>query len=199
MASAEVSLERSRQMSLVRSRDSKPELIVRRLAYEVGYRFRLHRRDLPGAPDLTFPSRKKIIFVHGCFWHRHDEVSCWRSRLPKSRQDFWEAKLAGNVARDEKVTPYAPPNEMCSSSRWNLTSVVKVATPSFASPPHPNRNRVAVTGLSQPRLPRKFRSALPLPNPTIFAVVSSQACSESAEGPRAIRDGPESEWGRYAD
>jgi len=120
--SPEVSPERSRQMSLVRSRDSKPELIVRRLAHELGYRFRLHRRDLPGTPDLSFPSRKKIIFVHGCFWHRHGEVSCWRSRLPKSRQDFWEAKLAGNVTRDEKVV------QALRAAGWDVLTVWECET-----------------------------------------------------------------------
>lgn len=90
--------ERSERMSRIRARDTKPELRVRRLLHGLGYRFRLHRRTLPGTPDLVFPSRKKAIFVHGCFWHRHE--GCRLARLPKTRQDFWLPKLEGNRARD---------------------------------------------------------------------------------------------------
>ncbi len=92
--------ERSRRMSLVRSKDTKPEMRVRRLTHALGYRYRLHRRDLPGNPDMVFPSRKKIIFVHGCFWHRHR--GCPRCRLPKTRVGFWKTKLEKNKARDIK-------------------------------------------------------------------------------------------------
>lgn len=87
-------------MSRVRSRDTKPELVVRRLLHGLGYRYRLHRKGLPGKPDLVFPSRRKAIFVHGCFWHRHDDPACKLSRLPKSRLDFWLPKLKGNRQRD---------------------------------------------------------------------------------------------------
>ena len=92
--------ERSRRMSLVRGRDTKPEMIVRRLAHSMGYRYRLHRRDLPGCPDMVFPSRHKVIFIHGCFWHRHEDPSCPLTRMPKSRHDFWKAKFNANKARD---------------------------------------------------------------------------------------------------
>lgn len=94
---------RSAQMRLVRDRDTRPEMVVRRIAHGLGYRFRLHRRDLPGAPDLVFPGRRKIVFVHGCFWHRHGDPACWRSRLPKSRPEFWVPKLSANAARDAAV------------------------------------------------------------------------------------------------
>ena len=87
-------------MALVRGKDTKPELLVRRLAHSLGRRFRLHRADLPGKPDLVFPGRRKVIFVHGCFWHRHDDPTCWRSRLPKTRKEFWGPKLEKNTARD---------------------------------------------------------------------------------------------------
>jgi DNA mismatch endonuclease (patch repair protein) len=88
-------------MRAVRSRDTAPELFVRRLAHGLGYRFRLHRKDLPGNPDIVFPSRHKVIFVHGCFWHGHD---CARgARLPKANRDYWTAKVARNVARDERA------------------------------------------------------------------------------------------------
>lgn len=89
-------------MSRVRGRDTKPELLVRRIAHGLGYRFRLHRRDLPGVPDIVFPSRRKVIFVHGCFWHRHPDPACKLARMPKSRLDFWVTKLENNKKRDEK-------------------------------------------------------------------------------------------------
>ncbi len=93
--------ERSARMARVRGQDTKPELVVRRLAHRMGYRFRLHRNQLPGRPDLVFPSRRKVIFVHGCFWHRHPDQACRLARLPKSRLDFWGPKLETNRKRDE--------------------------------------------------------------------------------------------------
>jgi DNA mismatch endonuclease, patch repair protein len=98
----EVEPARSRQMALVRGRDTKPEMAVRQLVHSLGYRHRLHRRDLPGTPDLVFPGRRKAILVHGCFWHRHDDPGCWRARLPKSRLEFWVPKLEANAARDAR-------------------------------------------------------------------------------------------------
>ncbi len=93
--------QRSERMSRVRSRDTKPELIVRKLLFAMGYRYRLHVASLPGKPDMVFPVRRKIIFVHGCFWHRH--ANCPLARLPKSRKAFWPAKLEGNRLRDGRV------------------------------------------------------------------------------------------------
>lgn len=87
-------------MAKIKGRDTKPEMIVRRLLHAAGYRYRLHRRDLPGKPDLVFESRKAVIFVHGCFWHQHGDKACKNSVLPKSRTDFWHAKLQRNVERD---------------------------------------------------------------------------------------------------
>lgn len=95
--------ERSERMSRVRGRDTKPEMKVRRLVHAMGYRYRLHRGDLPGKPDLVFPGRKKVIFVHGCFWHRHPDKKCKLARLPKSRLDFWKPKLEGNQRRDHQT------------------------------------------------------------------------------------------------
>ena len=87
-------------MRAVKSRDTKPEMIVRRLVHGLGYRYRLHRPELPGKPDLTFPSRRKVVFMHGCFWHGHD---CPRgARVPKNNRDYWIAKIARNKARDAK-------------------------------------------------------------------------------------------------
>lgn len=92
--------ERSKRMSLVKSKDTKPELTVRRLVHSLGFRYRLHRSDLPGKPDLAFPSKHKVIFVHGCFWHRHQRSKCKLARLPKSRLSFWLPKLEKNRIRD---------------------------------------------------------------------------------------------------
>lgn len=90
--------ERSERMSRVRGSDTKPELAVRRLIHSLGYRYRLHDRSLPGIPDIVFPKRRKVIFVHGCFWHRHP--NCKLARLPKSRREFWIPKLEANAKRD---------------------------------------------------------------------------------------------------
>jgi len=91
---------RSELMGRIRGKDTGPELRVRRFAHGMGYRFRLHRRDLPGSPDVVFPSRKAAIFIHGCFWHRH---TCGRAYEPKTRPAFWAKKFAGNVARDRQA------------------------------------------------------------------------------------------------
>jgi DNA mismatch endonuclease (patch repair protein) len=85
-------------MRAVRSRNTKPEIRVRQIAYGLGYRFRLNRRELPGKPDIAFPGRRKVVFVHGCFWHQHK--GCRRASLPQSNYVFWRAKLAHNVERD---------------------------------------------------------------------------------------------------
>lgn len=87
-------------MARVRGKDTKPEMVVRRLVYGMGYRYRLHRSDLPGRPDLAFPKLKKAIFVHGCFWHRHPSNKCELTRLPKSRLEFWLPKFEENRRRD---------------------------------------------------------------------------------------------------
>jgi DNA mismatch endonuclease (patch repair protein) len=93
---------RSEIMRAVRSENTKAELVVRRILYSLGYRYRLHRKDLPGSPDIVFSSRRKVIFVHGCFWHGHD---CKRgARKPKSNSEYWQAKVARNRARDASST-----------------------------------------------------------------------------------------------
>lgn len=92
--------QRSRIMRAVHSRDTAPEMVVRRFLHAAGLRFRLHDQRLPGAPDLVFPSRRVALFVHGCFWHQHP--GCKAAARPKSRQDYWHRKLDGNVARDAR-------------------------------------------------------------------------------------------------
>ena len=89
---------RSRIMGSVRSKGTKPEMVLRARLHHLGYRYRLHRSDLPGSPDLVFPSRRKVVFVHGCFWHMHD--GCARSRFPASNRDYWIPKLKRNRRRD---------------------------------------------------------------------------------------------------
>lgn len=93
--------ERSRIMAAVKSRDTSPELVVRRLFHASGFRYRLHVRSLPGTPDMVFPRLKKIINVSGCFWHMH---GCGRCRIPASHRHYWIAKLKRNAARDRRTT-----------------------------------------------------------------------------------------------
>lgn len=93
--------ERSKRMALIRCKDTKPEMLVRRLVYSLRYRYRLHDRSLPGRPDLVFKARRKVIFIHGCFWHRHGE-GCPLTRMPKSRLEFWRVKLNENERRDRE-------------------------------------------------------------------------------------------------
>lgn len=93
---------RSKNMAAIRSKDMLPELAVRRWLFARGYRYRIHGKGLPGRPDLVFPARKLVIFVHGCFWHQHDDPLCLDGRRPKSRQDYWDEKLSSNIARDQR-------------------------------------------------------------------------------------------------
>lgn len=90
---------RSAMMSRIRSKDTAPELTVRRILFALGYRYRLHAKSLPGKPDLVFPARSKVIFVHGCFWHGH---ACLGGKLPSTRRGFWAAKIADNKRRDRR-------------------------------------------------------------------------------------------------
>ena len=91
---------RSEMMSGIRGRDTTPEIVVRRIAHRLGYRFRLYRKDLPGRPDLVFPRYRTVVFVHGCFWHRHG--GCQYTYTPKTRVQFWTGKFRENVARDRR-------------------------------------------------------------------------------------------------
>ncbi|MCK4618850.1 MAG: DNA mismatch endonuclease Vsr [Desulfobacterales bacterium] len=91
--------KRSQIMSRISGKDTKPELIIRKILFSEGYRYRLHGKDLPGNPDIVFSSRKKVIFVNGCFWHRHN---CKKAALPTTNRNFWEKKLTGNKERDKR-------------------------------------------------------------------------------------------------
>jgi DNA mismatch endonuclease, patch repair protein len=90
--------QRRRTMAAVKSQNTKPELAVRRLLHAAGYRFRLHRKDMPGTPDIVLPKFRTVVFVHGCFWHQHQD--CKAAARPTSRQEYWQPKLDRNVARD---------------------------------------------------------------------------------------------------
>lgn len=92
---------RSRLMAGIRSKNTRPEIIVRKVLHSIGYRFRLHRDDLPGSPDIVLPGRNIAIFVHGCFWHRH--AQCRLATLPATRREFWNAKFEANVNRDQNA------------------------------------------------------------------------------------------------
>jgi len=112
--------QRSRNMSSIRGKDTRPEKIVRSLLHRLGYRFRLHRRDLPGKPDLVFPSRRKVVFVHGCFWHMHN---CrWGKVTPATNAEFWQTKRKGNCDRDRKVM------KLLSAAGWKAFAVWECQT-----------------------------------------------------------------------
>ena len=111
---------RSRMMIGIKGKHTKPEMIVRRALFAAGYRFRLHRRDLPGAPDVVLPGRKVAIFAHGCFWHMH--AGCKNAKLPSTRPEFWRAKLEGNVRRDQRDI------EALRANGWRVLVVWECAT-----------------------------------------------------------------------
>ena len=107
-----VSEQRSRNMSAIKSKNTKPEIKVRKVLHSMGYRFRLHSKDLPGSPDIVLPKYKTVIFVHGCFWHRHQ--NCKYASTPKTRQEFWNKKFNENINRD-KIN-----QENLSSKGWKI-------------------------------------------------------------------------------
>ncbi|MXX86192.1 MAG: DNA mismatch endonuclease Vsr [Acidobacteria bacterium] len=100
LADGPIDANRSALMRRIRGKNTAPERAVRQVAHSLGYRFRLHRRTLPGTPDMTFPRLRKVIFVHGCFWHRHP--GCRRTTTPKTRTAYWQAKFQRNMERDRR-------------------------------------------------------------------------------------------------
>lgn len=122
---------RSRMMSGIRGKDTKPERLVRRALFAAGYRFRLHRRDLPGSPDIVLPGRRVAVFAHGCFWHMH--AGCKNAKMPSSRPEFWRGKLEGNVERDARNV------EALAAQGWRVLVVWECAT----------RGQVALAALSE--------------------------------------------------
>jgi DNA mismatch endonuclease (patch repair protein) len=111
---------RSRMMSGIRGKNTKPEHVVRKALFAAGFRFRLHRRDLPGVPDIVLPGSRVAIFVHGCFWHRHRK--CLYAKIPATSSDFWRAKLESNESRDRKNL------EALLASGWRVLVVWECAT-----------------------------------------------------------------------
>ena len=109
---------RSQMMAAVKGKNTKPELAIRSALHRRGFRFRLHRKDLPGKPDLVFTGRNAVIFVHGCFWHGHD---CHLFRWPKSRKDFWRAKIGANIERDRNQ------REALADTGWRICTVWECA------------------------------------------------------------------------
>lgn len=126
MADDHLTLEaRSRNMRAVGSKNTTPEKAVRSTLHRMGYRFRLHRRDLPGTPDVCFPKARKVIFVNGCFWHRHER--CKYAYTPKARQEFWLAKFTRNVERDKAAV------DALRASGWDVLVVWECETRDLAS------------------------------------------------------------------
>lgn len=107
-------------MSGIGGKNTKPELLVRKALFAAGFRFRLHRKDLPGRPDVALPGRRVVVFVHGCFWHAHQ--GCPYAKTPATRREFWEAKLAANVERDRRT------REALLSAGWRVLVVWECAT-----------------------------------------------------------------------
>lgn len=112
--------KRSQMMSGISVKNSLPEMLVRKALFAMGYRYRLHRRDLPGTPDIVMPGRKIAIFVHGCFWHAHQE--CKYAKTPSTRTEFWTAKLQGNVDRDRRAA------EKLAEMNWRVLNVWECST-----------------------------------------------------------------------
>lgn len=113
------SATRSRMMSNIKGRNTKPELLIRSLLHAQGFRFRIHRKDLPGKPDIVLPKYKAIIFIHGCFWHGHQ--NCRLFKLPASRTEFWEAKISKNQENDLKA------KDLLLNSGWRICTIWECA------------------------------------------------------------------------
>lgn len=109
--------QRSANMSRIRSKDTKPEMTVRRLLHALGFRYRVQGNKLPGRPDLVFSARKKVVFVHGCFWHQHDDGSCRHGRQPKTNANYWSPKLRGTKLRDQQNI------ERLASAGWTALTI----------------------------------------------------------------------------
>ncbi len=106
--------QRSFNMSRIKGRDTRPEMLIRKWLWASGYRYRLHKKDLPGKPDIVFPGRKKLIFIHGCFWHRHE---CNYFQWPETNRDFWKQKIGETVKRDQRNY------EKLTSSGWDCMTI----------------------------------------------------------------------------
>jgi DNA mismatch endonuclease (patch repair protein) len=138
---------RSAQMARIKSRDTKPEMRVRRALHAAGLRYRLHAKDLAGKPDIVFRGRRIVIFVHGCFWHRHPDPNCKLTRMPKSKLDFWRPKLEGNRLRDEKNRSVLEANGWTVIEVWECETSSDylrqlIATVQLSNPPCIAKNKI---------------------------------------------------------
>lgn len=163
---------RSEMMKSVRSRNTAPELAVRRIAHRMGLRFRLHRKDLPGRPDLVFPRHRLAVFVHGCFWHRHE--GCRRASMPKSRTATWAGKFAANVERDARQ------QTALTSLGWRFLVVWECETKNEAAV---ERRLAASIG--------RGRGVLEQGSNRLEAIVESHAATQAPEGPTPLYSTPE--------
>lgn len=109
-------------MQAIKAKDTRPELAVRRYLHARGYRFRLHRRDLPGNPDIVLPRYRTVIFVHGCFWHQHPSLTCRNAQVPRSNIGYWQPKLARTVARDRAAF------EALEAAGWRVLTIWECET-----------------------------------------------------------------------
>jgi len=146
---------RSWLMARVTSKDTGPEHTVRRMLSQCGYRYRLHVRGLPGKPDIVFRSRRKAIFIHGCFWHQHE--GCPKGRLPKSRADYWGPKLARNRERDAEVMAEMMALGWSVGIVWQCelrgtTTLVERLTQFLGPPPHAKRRATDAALTANPPL-----------------------------------------------
>lgn len=149
---------RSWTMSRIRNKDTRPEMTVRRLLHGLGYRYRLHRKDLPGKPDIVLGPIRKVIFIHGCFWHGHDNGVCKRARIPRSRVDYWEPKLRRNIERDHIH------EQQLKEAGWEVLTVWECEIKekehfvdrlvAFLGPPHSVQLAVPGRDRSRPQVPK---------------------------------------------
>jgi DNA mismatch endonuclease, patch repair protein len=148
---------RSRNMARIRARDTQPELRVRRALHAAGFRFRLHRRGLPGTPDLVLPRFRTVIFVHGCFWHRHP--GCRMTSVPKTRADYWDAKFTANMERDIRV------RRQLEEAGWNVIVIWECGT----------RDAADIVAFVRDRLPAAAPGPVPRNRRTTSATPSDPA------------------------
>lgn len=140
MADRITEARRSWNMGRIGAKDTRPEMIVRRIVHGMGYRYRLHRKDLPGKPDLVFGPRHAVIFVHGCFWHQHPDPACKIARIPKSRLEYWRPKLARNTERDREHI------EALEGAGWRVLTVWECETKAGCREELSDRLRSFLTG-----------------------------------------------------
>jgi DNA mismatch endonuclease (patch repair protein) len=123
--------KRSENMRKIRSTNTKPELLIRKLIFSKGYRYRIHWKKLPGKPDLVFPGKKKVIFVHGCYWHQHSDQNCKITHKPKSKENYWNSKFEKNINRD--IRNQQQINEM----GWNYFVIWECQVKAYIDDPQP--------------------------------------------------------------